>query len=134
MTKFKISGVQKVIGKLQARAKAAGRSNVTVAVGFAASYALFVHEKVGMKLAGQPRSSGRGFYWDPQGQAQAKFLEEPARTLQPEFRRILKMNMARGVTLSQALLIIGLRLQREAQLKVPVDTGMLKASAFTRYL
>lgn len=59
-------------------------------VGYTASYALYVHEAVGMVLKGQPRAGGRGRYWDPQGRAQAKFLEEPARTLGPEMRRIIQ--------------------------------------------
>ena len=61
----------------------------SVRVGYTAGYALFVHELVGMKLKGKPRpkrqdtGGDRGLYWDPQGRAQAKFLEEPARRLRP---------------------------------------------------
>ena len=39
---------------------------------------------------------------------------------------------ARGHVLAQALLAAGLRLQRESQMLVPIDTGNLRASAFTR--
>lgn len=56
-------------------------------VGYTAAYALWVHEKVAMKLRGQPRKPSPphiGRYWDPQGRAQAKFLEEPARRLAPQ--------------------------------------------------
>lgn len=60
-----------------------------VTVGYTAAYALFVHEAVGMKLKGQKRPT-KGKFWDPQGRAQAKFLEEPARTLRPTFIKILK--------------------------------------------
>lgn len=86
-----------------------------VTVGYTASYALFVHESVEMKLKGQPRTSGsaaydaavaeasrigvppprhkpagfQGHYWDPQGRAQAKFLEEPARTNRDKLRQII---------------------------------------------
>ena len=35
-------------------------------------------------------------------------------------------------TPAQALLAAGLRLQRESQARVPVDSGNLKASAYTR--
>lgn len=134
MAKFKISGVEKVVGKLQAKSAAAGRANVAVAVGFATKYALWVHERTAMKLAGQPRPGNRGFYWDPQGMAKAKFLQDPARTLQPELARIVRHLLKMAAPMSQALFVAGLRLQRAAQLQTPVDTGVLKASAFTRYL
>lgn len=63
-----------------------------VSVGYTASYAIFVHEAVGMVLAGQPRrgKGAKGRYWDPQGKAQAKFLEEPSRRLAPELRKIIQ--------------------------------------------
>jgi hypothetical protein len=61
-----------------------------VQIGYTAYYALFVHEMVEMKLAGKPRPHGRGRYWDPQGKAQAKFLETPYRTLRPQFLKIIK--------------------------------------------
>lgn len=58
-------------------------------VGYSAFYALYVHEAA-MVLKGQPRPGGRGRYWDPQGRAQAKFLEEPARRFGPTYRRIVQ--------------------------------------------
>lgn len=64
--------------------------NTKVYVGYTASYAIFVHEAVGMVLQGQARVGGKGRYWDPQGRAQAKFLEEPARRLGPELRAIIR--------------------------------------------
>jgi len=64
-----------------------------VDVGYTALYAIYVHEAVGMKLKGLPRPKGRGKYWDPQGRAQAKFLEEPARRLGPKLVGIIKTNM-----------------------------------------
>jgi hypothetical protein len=74
------------------RSTGAGFSTV-VTIGYTAAYALYVHELVGMKLKGQPRPGGRGKYWDPQGRAQAKFLEEPFRRLQPQFAEIVKRYM-----------------------------------------
>ena len=63
-------------------ARAVGNGfNTTVYVGYTAPYAAYVHECVEMKLYGKPRPSGRGVYWDPLGQATAKFLEMPARVL-----------------------------------------------------
>lgn len=70
------------------RAKGVGFDTV-VDVGYTASYAMYVHEQVAMKLKGQPRPSGKGAFWDPQGQAYAKFLEEPMRRLIPEMNRII---------------------------------------------
>ncbi len=61
-----------------------------VKVGYTAAYALYVHESVGMVLKGLPRPHNRGRYWDPQGRAQAKFLEEPVRRLAKELREIIK--------------------------------------------
>lgn len=63
-----------------------------VFVGYTALYAFMVHEKVGMKLRGQLRKPSPphiGRYWDPQRQAQAKFLEAPARRLEPQLVRII---------------------------------------------
>ena len=76
--------------KASAYTRATGKGFDTVVdVGYTAAYAVYVHELVAMKLKGQPRPSGRGQFWDPQGQAQAKFLEEPARRLTPEMSRII---------------------------------------------
>lgn len=59
-------------------------------VGYTAFYALFVHELVEMKLKGQPRPGGRGRFWDPQGKAQAKFLETPMRTEKDKLRQFIR--------------------------------------------
>lgn len=59
-------------------------------VGYTAPYAAAVHEKVEMKLQGEPRPGGRGFFWDPQGRAQAKFLEAPSRRFGADMRRIIR--------------------------------------------
>lgn len=66
--------------------------DTVVTVGYTASYAIYVHEAVGMVLKGQPRTGegAKGRYWDPQGKAQAKFLEEPARRLAPELTKIIR--------------------------------------------
>ncbi len=40
-----------------------------VEVGFTAAYAPYVHENLAMKWRGQPRRSGKGVYWGPQGEA-----------------------------------------------------------------
>lgn len=121
-----------MLAQLRGRAaKAIKDSDCSVAVGYTAAYALYVHENIEMVLAGQPRPT-KGNYWDPQGRAQAKFLEAPFRDNASNYARIINNAMKRGNTLAQALVLAGLQLQRDSQLLVPVDTGNLKASAFTR--
>ena len=131
----RIDGIDSLLNKLSQRQRDAAKDHdTTIITGFTANYALYVHEKMGMVLAGQPRrgGTGKGFYWDPQGTAGPKYLEGPAKELKPEFARMVRQMVSNGATLRQALLTVGLRLQREAQLRVPVDTGNLKGSAFTR--
>lgn len=142
-----VDGLEKKIEEL-------GRANkdkCSIAVGYTANYALHVHENIEMRWRGFPRSgevrlikgiaytgysagSKKGNYWDGTGGAtgQAKFLEQPFRELRDEMSRLLTVALGNGATLEQSLYIIGLRLQRESQLLVPVDSGNLKASAFTR--
>lgn len=135
-----ITGADKLIAELRRRAAAALKdARVAVMVGYTANYALFVHENMeihppGMLHAGEPRGKGRGFVWDPQGRAQPKFLENPMREMVGNGRlhRAAAAVIAKGGTIAQGLLAAGLLLQRESQLRVPVDTGNLKASAFTR--
>lgn len=132
----KIEGLDKVLKMLEAR-KRMVEKKVSVIVGFTAAYALWVHERVEEKWRGLPRppsESGRdrGNYWDPAGRGQSKFLEAPAREMQDELVALVINLVRQGNPLSMALVVAGMRLQREAQLRVPVDTGNLKASAFTR--
>lgn len=72
-------------GKLRASGysrKAMGHP-LAVEIGFSAAYAVYVHENMEMKLAGQPRPSGLGAYWSPDGRP--KFLESSVRELSDEF-------------------------------------------------
>lgn len=101
---------------LHAKSKAAG-SDVSVVVGYTAAYAVYVHENM---EAQHPRGG------------QAKFLETPARRLSNVLRDIVLKAVQSGASLGKGLLLAGLRLQRESQLLCPVDTGNLRASAFTR--
>jgi hypothetical protein len=127
----RIENLERLVAALRKRAAAAKvDGDASVLVGYTANYALYVHENMEMKLKGLPRQSGRGVYWGPKGQP--KFLEEPARTQRDVLAKIVRDAKAKGSTLAQALLLAGLRLQRESQLRVPVDTGNLRASAFTR--
>lgn len=111
-----ITGLKKLVAQLQAKAAKAAKEQASVKVGYQAQYAGPVHEDLEAK--------------HPNG-GEAKFLEKPARTMQQELADGIKDDFRRGKTMGQALLIAGLKLQRASQELVPVDTGNLRASAFT---
>ena len=110
----KVEGLKEVIAALKAKDKhgRAGR----VVVGYSAEYAVHVHENLEVYHR----------------VGQAKYLEQPARQYAGEISKLVRDALAKGFTLVQALFMGGLRLQRESQLLVPVDTGYLRSSAFTR--
>lgn len=112
-----IEGLKKVVEVLRDRAaKIKTEGQASVVVGYTQNYAIYVHENMTAK--------------HPIGQA--KFLEGPARRLSPEIKAIILGELKNGRTIAQALLKAGLYLQRESQKIVPIDTGALKNSAFTR--
>lgn len=115
----KIQNLERLVATLRTKAARARKDmNVSVIVGFTTNYALYVHENLAAH--------------HPVGQA--KFLEGPARELSNDgtLATITRKVMHEGKTLAEGLVLAGLRLQREAQKLVPVDTGALKNSAFTR--
>lgn len=128
-----LSGMEKLVAVLRRKAAEAMKDgSPAVIVGYTAAYALWVHEAP-MKLKGQPRRRPhKGRYWDPQGRAQGKFLEYPAKMRAREIANVIKEALRAGKTWAESLLLGGLFLQRESQKLVPVDSGNLKASAFTR--
>lgn len=63
---------------------------------------------------------------------QAKFLEQPARAMSAQLSETVVGALRSGKTMAQALLLAGLKLQAASQRLCPVDTGNLRASAFTR--
>jgi len=112
-----ILGLPKVLRALEKLEHESKRkNNGNVIVGYSASYAVHVHEDMNAK--------------HNEGQ-KAKYLEQPAREIQGELGTIIKGVVKGGGSVIQGLLVAGLRLQRESQKLVPVDTGNLKASAFT---
>lgn len=137
---LKIEGVNRVIRSLRRLAANSRRlDGGNVIVGYTAEYALRVHEmrmvNPGKKRRPQyPGHKPKGKYWDPQGRAQPKFLEEPLREMESrgEIRNIVADAYKKTRSLIKGLKLAGLRVQRESQKRVPVDTGDLKASAFTR--
>ena len=113
-----VQGLTKLIAQLKAKTAATIKdSNVSCIVGYTAAYAIYVHEN----LQAQHKSGKT-----------AKFLETPARLLHDELAAIIFKALQAGRTVAQALLLAGLKLQAESQKICPVDTGALKASAFTR--
>jgi hypothetical protein len=113
----KIEKLDSLVSKLRTRAAKANKdANPSVLVGYTAAYALFVHENLEAH--------------HPVGQA--KFLEQPARELGRELGTITGKAVQQGQTLAMGLVLAGLRLQRASQELVPVDTGNLRGSAFTR--
>lgn len=91
----------------------------TVIVGYTAEYSLWVHEMVDANF----QRSG----------AEAKFLEKPFRRVKPDVVSMVKSSMDKGLNFGISLFQVGLFIQRESQKIVPIDTGNLKGSAFTRY-
>lgn len=123
VTGIKVEGTKKVIDTLNSkRLLSFLRDNVSVIVGYQTNYALRVHEDEEMQRRREARD----------GVGQWKYLEEPFRKMSPEIKRIIRTTRkATGSTL-QGMLIAGMRLQRESQKLVPIDTGNLKGSAFTK--
>ena len=121
-----IVGVDQVLKNLSRKQREALEANNAEArVGYTANYAVFVHENLDIK---HPMHGSR----DCGGKA--KFLEDPARELNNsgELGSIISRAIKGGAKLQQALYLAALRIQRESQLQVPVDTGNLRGSAFTR--
>lgn len=115
---MKVENVERLLHTLRARAAASAKGDdVSVVVGYEAQYAIYVHENLEAR-----HKPGK----------QAKYLEQPARELQDVFKDMIREAAAKGRTIGQALLLCGLKLQRESMKIVPVDTGNLRASAFTR--
>lgn len=102
--------------KLRGLRRQAEEANVSVIVGYTQTYAVYVHEDLSARHA-----EGK----------QAKYLETPLRKLGGELGSIAAQIFKRTGSMRTALLTAGLRLQRESQEIVPIDTSALRASAFT---
>jgi predicted transcriptional regulator len=112
----KVERLNKLIKKLEnLRDKAKKDSEAGVQVGFTQRYALYVHEDLNAR-------HGPG--------KQAKFLEDPARSQQHTLRSIVYEVYQKTKSMSKALLVAGLRLLRESQKIVPIDTGALRTSGY----
>jgi hypothetical protein len=109
----KITGISEVKRALNKLAK--GFTGENVVVGFTQNYALFVHENKNAR-----HTTGK-----------AGFLLDNARDLQQEMSQIVLNVTKQTGSVEKGLLVAGVRLQAAAQEDTPVDTGALKASAFT---
>jgi hypothetical protein len=114
MTKQVVVGEKALKYKLLGLAKKYDQKD-DVVVGFTQNYAIHVHENL--------HSAHKV--------GQAKYLETAYKMILPEIKGIVKAILKVGGSLTKGLLIAGLRIQREAQKLTPVDTGALKASAYT---
>lgn len=111
-----ITNIKRLKTKLERlQDKYVGSETPSVVVGYTANYAIYVHERPARHAPGK----------------QMKFLEQPARQLSGELGNIITTAIEGGSKLLPALYLAGLRLQRDSQEIVPIDTGNLKGSAFT---
>lgn len=118
-TLLKIEGVTKVVNQLNKhKAKAKKDDKAAVRVGYTAEYAVYVHE-INLNYRNNKK-------W--------KYLENPTRQLvnTGELGKIITTAYKNGASLQQSINLAALRIQRESQLAVPIDTGHLRGSAFTR--
>lgn len=117
---MKVTNIKVLRRKIQKMRDAASNPKEThpmVQVGYTQSYAVHVHEIQARHKAGK----------------QWKYLEAPARSLASTLVQIVKDVVRQTGSLRKGLLLAGLRLQRESQKIVPIDTAALKASAYTAY-
>ena len=109
-----LNAVASALKRLKNREGPKKRQAVTV--GFTQTYALFVHED--LEARHEPGKT-------------AKYLEGPSRRFEGRIADIIRETFQKTSKMDQALLLGGLFLQRKAQEIVPIDTGALRASAFT---
>ena len=126
----KVYGLEKVMNRFQKEVQTFAGDGVIVEgiVGYRAPYAIYVHEN--MEIDHPVHVDGSGSVRDCGGQA--KFLEIPARDMIPTIKaEMLKLKQQKkGMKYSIRMLLIKLLIR--SQKLVPVDTGKLKASGFTK--
>jgi len=111
----KVEGVDAVQAVFRRMAIKHGR-RVRLVVGYAAPYAVYVHEDLEMfHLVGQ-----------------AKYLEQPARENARTMAKLVENAVRAGRSMAQALALAGGYLLNVSRPLVPVDTGFLKSSGFVK--
>lgn len=108
-----ITGLSKVQSELKKLSK--GFIGEGVVVGFTQNYAIYVHE-----MRGLSHEVGK-----------AGFLLDNARDMQKEMAQVVLNKTKTTGSVEKGLITAGLLLQRAAQGDTPIDTGALRASAFT---
>lgn len=108
-------------------------------VGYNSPYAIYVHERVEMKLYGQKRRSDNGVYWSAfQGMGQAKYLEQPLRELTSNGTLLQRAGNAigrlfsrkRAKLLDEAALEMATEVMDRSLELVPVDYGRLHLTGY----
>lgn len=116
MKTLAIDGMQKFDGVMKQLIDKYASDNEDVIVGYTQNYAVYVHEDMKAR-----HKEGKT----------AKYLEKAVKIVQPLINGILLQVMNAGKSITQGMLLVGLRIQRESMMIVPIDTGALRASAFT---
>lgn len=114
--RFKVDGMERLKKKLWDLNRQANDPDNVAVTGFTQRYALEVHEDLQAH-----HKEGK----------EPEYLRRPARRHEETLRNIVIATYKRTKSLSRGVFLAALRLQREAQLIVPIDTSALKASAFT---
>lgn len=126
----KVYGLEKVMKRFASEVQLAAGDGVVVEgiVGYKAPHAIYVHEN--LEIDHPLHVDGSGSVRDCGGQA--KFLEQPARemlgSLGAEMAKMRRQK--KGLRYSIQTLLD--RLYRASQKLVPVDTGALKRSGYTK--
>jgi hypothetical protein len=112
MIRAEVTGVSKVVARLKDR-YIKGKAKPALVMGYAAPYALIVHEDT-------TRKEG------------SKFLEEPLRRLEKQMVQSIEEETKRTRNLEQAIKNGAEIVMEESQKLVPVLTGRLRDSKFIR--
>ena len=111
----RVLGIERLQKQFQAQSLK-GRVRLTAVAGYAAPYAIYVHED---PFADHPIGK-----W--------KFLEDPLRRGRGYMGRLIKQSLRRKRSLADAVLVALAWLEQASKDEVPIDTGELHDSWFVR--
>lgn len=115
-SRAKVEGTDAIVAQFVAMAKDPKRRDVSGRVGYAAPYALVVHERQDV--------------YHPNGEA--KFLEKAIRRHQADVSRSIAADLKKGLPLRSAVLNALRKLKEASDAMVPVKTGYLLRSGFVK--
>lgn len=124
-------GVKKLIGRKVAKYQRFPRATL----GFSAPYAIYVHENMEQKWRGLPRRPNppkSGVYWGPAGEPKYLTRTLAAMRSSGRIRKIIVGTLDQGRSLREAVVGAMIEVIKEASLRVPVDTGLLRSSGFVQ--